>query len=341
MGIRTAAIIGGGSFGTVTANILADNNIQAIQWLRNPEIAESINQLHVNEQYLPGIALNSSLRATTTIEEAVVGADVIFVSVPSKSVREVISGFAHLIKPEQGLVSTTKGIEPDGFLLMSQVIRDVFPDNPVGVLSGPNLAKEIARKELAGTVIASENSDLRRDIQEALSCNYFRVYASNDVYGVELGGALKNIYAIVSGFVAALGMGENTKSMIITRSLAEMSRFADAMGANPLTFLGLAGVGDLVVTCMSPLSRNFRVGYAIGQGKTLDQATEELGEVAEGVNTLRYVRAKAEDSGIYMPLVMGAYECLFNGADPGMVARELMTGEHASDVEFALPRHEI
>lgn len=341
MSIRTATVIGGGSFGTVVADILADNGIQSTQWLRNGEIAEAINQDHENPQYLPGRSLNPSLKATTDIQEAVTGADAIFVSVPSKSVRQVLSTFKDFVTPNQLLVSTTKGIEPEQFLLMSEVIAEVFPNNPVGVLSGPNLAKEIAKKELAATVIASENSDLRRDIQEALSCPYFRVYASNDLYGVELGGALKNIYAIVSGFVAALGMGENTKSMIITRSLAEMSRFAEAMGANPLTFLGLAGVGDLVVTCMSPLSRNYRVGFAVGQGKSLEQATEELGEVAEGVNTLRYVRAKAVESGIYMPLVMGAYEVLYKGADPRSVAAELMTGEHASDVDFALPKNEI
>ncbi|WP_221798560.1 NAD(P)H-dependent glycerol-3-phosphate dehydrogenase [Oceanobacter mangrovi] len=341
MAIQRAAVIGGGSFGTVVANILADNHVDSTQWLRNEDIANSINQLHTNEQYLPGIALNPALKATTDIADAIAGADVIFVSVPSKSVRQVLGSLAGLVTPNQALVSTTKGIEPEQFLLMSQVISEMFPNNPVGVLSGPNLAKEIARKELAATVIASENSDLRRDTQEALSCDYFRVYASNDVFGVELGGALKNIYAIVSGFVAALGMGENTKSMIITRSLAEMSRFAEAMGANPLTFLGLAGVGDLVVTCMSPLSRNYRVGYAIGSGKNLEQAIDELGEVAEGVNTLRYVRAKAAEWGIYMPLVMGAYECLFNGANPAVVAQGLMTGEAASDVEFALPKHEI
>ncbi|WP_028293532.1 NAD(P)H-dependent glycerol-3-phosphate dehydrogenase [Oceanobacter kriegii] len=341
MGIRKAAIIGGGSFGTVVANILADNNVEAVQWMRNQEIADSISNQNLNEQYLPGVQLNANLQATTDIESAVSGADVIFVSVPSKHVRDVISSFAHLVDKRQALVSTTKGIEPEKFLLMSQVIREVFPDNPIGVLSGPNLAKEIARKELAATVFASEDSELRRNIQDVLSCDYFRVYAANDVFGVELGGALKNIYAIASGFVAALGMGENTKAMIITRSLAEMSRFAEAMGANPMTFLGLAGVGDLVVTCMSPLSRNYRVGYAIGSGKNLDQAVEELGEVAEGVNTLRYVRAKAAEWGIYMPLVMGAYECLFNGADPRAVAQGLMTGEAASDVEFALAKHEI
>lgn len=341
MVIQKAAVIGGGSFGTVVANILADNNIQTVQWMRNDDVARSINEQHTNPQYLPDVSLNPALLATTDLLEAIRGAEVIFVSVPSKSVREVVSSFAAELMPEQALVSTTKGIEPDGFLLMSQVLAEICPENAVGVLSGPNLAKEIAKRELAATVIASENSDLRRNIQEALSCPYFRVYASNDLYGVELSGALKNIYAIVSGFVAALGMGENTRSMIITRSLAEMSRFAVALGANPLTFLGLAGVGDLVVTCTSPLSRNYRVGYAIGQGKSLAEAVDELGEVAEGVNTLRYVRAKAQELSIYMPLVMGAYEVLFNGANPRVVAQGLMTGEHASDVEFALPRCDI
>ncbi|WP_419810736.1 NAD(P)H-dependent glycerol-3-phosphate dehydrogenase [Bacterioplanoides sp.] len=341
MKFSKAAVIGGGSFGTVVANILADNQIQTCQWLRDPDIAESINVQHANPKYLPDTALNPELSATTDLEQAIIGADVVFVSVPSRSVREVVSTFAHKLTPNQALVSTTKGIEPEKFLLMSQVLEELCPNNPVGVLSGPNLAKEIARRELAATVIASKNSDLRRNVQEGLSCSYFRVYASDDLFGVELSGALKNIYAIVSGFVAALGMGENSRSMIITRSLAEMSRFAVALGANPLTFLGLAGVGDLVVTCTSPLSRNYRVGYAIGEGKTLDQAVESLGEVAEGVNTLRYVRAKAAELDIYMPLVMGAYEVLFNGADPRRVAQGLMSGDHASDVEFALPKNKI
>ena len=266
MKITRAAVIGGGSFGTVVANILADNKVQTIQWMRNEEVAEAINTEHTNPDYLPGVRLNPDLTATTDLISAIKGAQVIFVSIPSKFVRQVVESFASELTPDQVLVSTTKGIEPDRFLLMSQVIQEVCPDNVVGVISGPNLAKEIARRELAATVIALENSEIRRSLQEALSCEYFRVYASNDLYGVELGGALKNIYAIVSGFVAALGMGENSKAMIITRSLAEMSRFAEALGANPMTFLGLAGVGDLVVTCMSNLSRNFRVGYALGYG---------------------------------------------------------------------------
>lgn len=341
MPIQSAAVIGGGSFGTVIANILADNGIRTQQWMRDADTAEAINQQHKNPRYLPDTELNPALTATTDLQQAVTGADVIFVSVPSHSVREVTQRLQPWLLPQQMLVSTTKGIEPENFLLMSQVLQDVCPDQPVGVLSGPNLAKEIAQRELAASVIASENSDLRREVQEALSCGYFRVYASNDPHGVELGGALKNIYAIASGFVAALGMGENTRSMIITRSLAEMSRFAVHMGANPLTFLGLAGVGDLFVTCSSALSRNYRVGFAIGEGKTLDEAIDALGEVAEGVNTLRYVREKALECDIYMPLVMGTYEVLFNGANPKRVAQGLMTGEMASDVEFALSRNEI
>lgn len=341
MTIKRAAVIGGGSFGTVVANILADNGVEVRQWMRNVEVATAINERHENPAYLPGVKLNETLVATTNLDEAVTDADIVFVSVPSKFVRQVVSSFAPNLKPTQALVSTTKGIEPEGFLLMSQVLEELCPNNPVAVISGPNLAKEIAKRELAATVIASKNSELRRDLQESLSCSYFRVYASDDLFGVELGGALKNIYAIVSGFIAALGMGENTKAMIITRSLAEMSRFAQAMGANPLTFLGLAGVGDLVVTCMSPLSRNYRVGYAIGSGQSLEESVDELGEVAEGVNTLRYVREKAVELDIYMPLVMGAYEILFNDANPKDIARGLMSGAFASDVEFALPHHKI
>src|SRR5690554_611454 len=181
-------------------------------------------------RYLPGVKLNPSLTATTDIHASILDADIVVISVPSSSVREVMESIASALKPEQVLLSTTKGIEHERFLLMSQVIREVCPNNPIAVLSGPNLAKEIARRELAGSVVACEDADIRREIQSALSCSYFRIYASNDLYGVELGGALKNIYAIVSGFVAALGMGENTKSMIITRSLAEMSRFAVTLG---------------------------------------------------------------------------------------------------------------
>jgi len=339
--VKQAAVIGGGSFGTAIASILAANGIATQQWMRNDVVATAINEQHENPQYLPDVKLDPRLHATTDLAKAITGAELIFVSVPSKSFRSVVQQLKPFLVEGQSLISTTKGIEPDGFNLMSQVLMDECPGHSVAVLSGPNLAKEIGRKQLTATVVASSDGALRIAVQESLGCEYFRVYASDDMFGVELSGALKNIYAIVSGFIAALGMGENTKSMIITRSLAEMSRFAVALGANPLTFLGLAGVGDLVVTCMSPMSRNYRVGYAIGEGRTLDEAVAELGEVAEGVNTLRYINAQSEELGIYMPLVKGAYAVLFAHVDPRLVAKELMTGENTSDVEFALAKSEI
>ena len=201
------------------------------------------------------------------------------------------------------LVSTTKGIEARTFKLMSQILEEIAPDARIGVLSGPNLAKEVADHALTATVIASEDEELCLCVQQALHGRTFRVYASADRFGVELGGALKNVYAIMSGMAAALGMGENTKSMLITRALAEMTRFAVKLGANPMTFLGLAGVGDLIVTCSSPKSRNYQVGYALGQGLSLDEAVQRLGEVAEGVNTLKVLKARAEELEVYMPLV--------------------------------------
>ena len=336
MKAQQAVVIGGGSFGTAIANILASNHIETRQWMRNETTVETINREHVNPQYLPNTPLHESLLATEDLAFAIDGAELIFVAVPSKSFRSVVQRLKPHLKPQQALISTTKGIEADSFCRMSEVLRQECPDNPIGVLSGPNLAKEITPNQLAATVVASEVSELRTQVQDSLGCSFFRVYSSEDVFGVELSGTLKNIYAIVSGFIAALGMGENTKSMIITRSLAEMSRFAVAQGANPMTFLGLAGVGDLIATCMSPLSRNYRVGYAIGQGSSLDEATASLGEVAEGVNTLRYIFAQSNEMGIYMPLVKGAYAVLFGGVDPREVAGELMTGEHAHDVEFSL-----
>jgi len=213
-----------------------------------------------------------------------------------------------------------------------------MPNLRIGVLSGPNLAKEISQRQLTGSVIASKDDSVIRAVQELLGCRYFRLYASNDMYGVELGGALKNCYAIMSGMGAAMGLGQNTVSMLITRSLAEMSRFAVNMGADPMTFLGLSGVGDLIVTCMSPLSRNYRVGFELGKGKPLDEVVAELGQVAEGINTLKIVRQKAEELGVYMPLVTGMYEIVFNRRQVGEVVEKLMLGEQSTDVEFATQR---
>lgn len=334
------AVLGGGSFGTVLANLMAEKGIPVRLWMRNAEAVGEINDTGSNSRYLPGVGLADSLTATCDLAAALADAEVVFVAIPSSAFREVLRQAVPLLTPDQMLVSTTKGIEAGTFCMMSQIIEQECPSASFGVLSGPNLAKEIARKQLTATVVASAAETVREKVQALLHTSYFRVYASSDTYGVELGGTLKNIYAIAAGMSAALGMGENTKSMLMTRSLAEMSRFAVSLGANPFTFLGLAGVGDLIVTCMSPLSRNYRVGFALGEGKTLQQAVDALGEVAEGVNTLRLVKEKAESMEIYMPLVSGLYEVVFNQAPVKEVARGMMLNTQSTDVEFVLPRQD-
>lgn len=334
--LHNVAVLGGGSFGTAIANIMAENNHDVRLWLRNKERADEINTQHVNSNYLPDYALSHNLKASTDLAASVTGCDIVFVSVPSKSSREVARELAKTIQPNTIVISTTKGIESDNFKLMSQVLTEELPTARIGVLSGPNLAKEIAAKQITGSVIASEDEALKVLIQDLLRCGNFRVYGSSDVFGVELGGALKNVYAIMSGMAAAMGIGQNTISMLMTRSLAEMSRFAVHKGADPMTFLGLAGVGDLIATCMSPLSRNYRVGYQLGEGKDLDQIVAELGQVAEGVNTLKLLKEQADELDIYMPLVNGLFDIIYNKKSIGDVVGGLMFAEHNLDVEFTI-----
>lgn len=335
------AVLGGGSFGTAIANIAAEAGVITYLWMRSEENVQSIRETRENKKYLPELHLHENLIPTSDLEEAIRDASIIFYAIPSKSFRSVVESSKAFIRPEQFIISTTKGIEPGTLNLMSDILHSELPDCPYGVMGGPNLAKEIARHELTATVIASEHSGLRKAVQDILGCSYFRVYASADVYGVELGGALKNIYAIMAGIVAAKGLGENTVAMLLTRSLAEMGRFAQHQGANPLTFLGLAGVGDLIATCSSPLSRNYRVGFAFGSGKTLEEAVEELGEVAEGVNTLGQVKRYADENNIYMPLVQGLYQMIYNKVPLAIVIEKLMSGEQNTDVEFTLSREDV
>lgn len=328
------AVLGGGSFGTVIANIMALNGHRVNLWVRKAARVAEINQQHRNSAYLPEYELHPNLVATNSLEQAVRGADVVFMSVPSHSCQQVAQELAPHLAADIMLVSTTKGIEADGFLLMSEVLQRALPQARIGVLSGPNLATEIAAGQITGTVIASECEELIATVQRILHSSSFRVYASADVYGVELGGALKNVYAIIAGMAAALGIGQNTISMLITRSLAEMSRFAVAKGADPMTFLGLAGVGDLIATCMSPLSRNYRVGYQLGQGQSLEQIIAELGQVAEGVNTLKLLKIQAEEMAIYMPLVNGLYAVIYQQKTIAEVVGQMMVAEQSRDVEF-------
>ncbi|MDX2350022.1 MAG: NAD(P)H-dependent glycerol-3-phosphate dehydrogenase, partial [Porticoccus sp.] len=254
------AVLGGGSFGTAIANMIAANGHDVVLWMRDEENAEQCTQTHENARYLPGYRLEPTLKFSSNLAESLKGCQTVFFSVPSKAFRHLAQEANTHIAPGSIVISTAKGIEAHTFKLMSEILEDELPQARVGVISGPNLAKEITQKAITATVIASADEALCKEVQALLSSQYFRVYANTDRFGVELAGALKNIYAIAAGMSAAMKMGQNTVSVLITRSLAEMSRFAASLGANPMTFLGLSGVGDLYVTCTSPLSRNFQVG---------------------------------------------------------------------------------
>ena len=327
------AVLGGGSFGTAIANLLAENGQAVRLWMRDSEQAEAIRRNHENPRYLKGIRMHAGIEPTTDLPATLAACELVFVALPSVALRQALQPVCAALSGKM-LVSTTKGIEAQSFKLMSQILEEIAPDARIGVLSGPNLAREVAEHALTATVIASSDEALCRHVQETLHGRTFRVYASGDRFGVELGGALKNVYAIMSGMAAALGMGENTKSMLITRALAEMTRFAVTLGANPMTFLGLAGVGDLIVTCSSPKSRNYQVGHALGEGLSLDEAVGRLGEVAEGVNTIKVLKAKADAMQVYMPLVTGLHAILFEGRTLAQVIEALMSGEPKTDVDF-------
>ena len=331
------AILGGGNFGTAIANIVAKNGYLTHLWMRDEQQVADCIAHRENRRYLPGHPLEVQLTPTADIAEAVARSAVCFVTVPSASFREVSEQIATYTQPRDILISATKGIEAPGFQLMSQILHEVTSSERIGVLSGPNLAEEIADSQYTGTVIASTDVKLCETVQTVLSSDTFRVYDSSDVYGVELAGALKNIYAIICGMAAGLKVGQNTVGMLITRSLAEMSRFAVSMGANPLTFLGLAGVGDLLVTCTSPLSRNFQLGFRLGEGMTLEGALADLGKLAEGVNTLKVVYDRSRELNVYMPLVAGLYRVIYSGRGIGEVVSSLMASDQGVDVEFAAP----
>lgn len=332
-----AAIVGAGNFGTAVANIVAGNGVPVQLWMRDLEQLADIRAHGENRRYLPGHKLAELVVPTADLARAVRSSDVVFVTVPSASFRAVACELGGVVPTGTCVISATKGIEADGFRLMSQILDELLPEARVGVISGPNLAEEMADSRFSGTVVASRDEALCASVQEILKSPTFRVYSSTDVYGVELGGALKNVYAIVSGLATTLDVGQNALAMLITRSLAEMGRFAVALGANPFTFLGLAGVGDLFATCTSPLSRNFQLGAKLAQGATLGEAMESLGKLAEGVNTVRVVHAKSAALDVYMPLADGLHRLLFEGADLATVIHELMTSEQRMDVEFAAP----
>jgi glycerol-3-phosphate dehydrogenase (NAD(P)+) len=310
------AVLGAGSWGTTFAKVLADAGNDVCLWARRPQVAAEINETRCNDSYLPGITLPERLRATDDAAEAVHTAEFVVLAVPSQTLRENLAGWQPLLPQDVTLVSLAKGVELSTLKRMSQVIGEVadVPMERVAVVSGPNLAKEIAAEQPTATVIACTDHDRAVRLQHACSNSYFRPYTNVDVVGCELGGACKNVIALACGMAAGMGFGDNTMASIITRGLAETARLGAALGADPLTFAGLAGLGDLVATCASPLSRNRSFGERLGRGDSLAQAQEAAhGQVAEGVKSCSSIRELAAAHGVDMPITEGVHQVCHDG----------------------------
>lgn len=328
------AVLGAGSFGTVLANIIAENGYCCSLWMRDESEAAEARLSGINSRYLPNLQLPDNLQIDSRLHHLAETCDVFLFTVPSHAFREVAREIAPFVKRSAVLLSGTKGIDPESGLMMSAILAAEIPNHEIGVLSGPNLAREIAEKQLTGTVIASKSAGVCHLVQKVMGNSYFRIYSNDDPTGVELAGTLKNIYAILSGVAVALGLGANSMAMLITRALAEMSRYAAAHGANPASYLGLSGVGDLVATCTSPLSRNYQIGVRLARGMSLADAVKDLGQTAEGVNTVAVIFHRAKALGISMPLCDALHEILYDGRGVAEVLATLMQRDQTQDVEY-------
>ena len=331
--INKVVVLGGGSFGTVLANLAASNGHDVSLWVRDSEQALRINSEGANATYHPELKLSENIQASDSLESVMKNASIVFIATPSIVFEQIIKRISKLLEDDSYVISCTKGIKGNPFRSLSDIIKSNI-NNTIGVLSGPNLAKEIAENKVTGSVIASSDSDLVDFVKTILSSDTFKIYSSNDIQGIELAGALKNIYAIICGLADAIEVGENAIGLILTRSMAEMSRFAEAKGANPITFLGLAGMGDLVATCTSKLSRNYQLGYNLGKGMNLKEAKEEIGQVAEGIRTLQVIRNESLELDIKMPLVESLYNILYSGSLPDALISDLVNNPYEVDVEF-------
>jgi len=327
-----AGLLGGGSWGTTVASLIARNAPVKI-WARCEETVNEINEHHTNSRYLPGATLNNKLVATHCIEEAVSGCDVLVMGVPSQHFRNVLEQAREHIRPWVPVISLTKGLEAGTELRMTEIIEEVLPGHPVGVLTGPNLAREIISGQAAASVMAMEDEIIVRALQKLFHSGLFRVYTNTDLIGCELGGVLKNIIAIAVGMGDGQGAGDNTRSALITRGLAEITRLGVAMGGRPETFAGLAGMGDLIATCTSPQSRNRHVGYELGKGRPLDEIIGEMLMVAEGVKSAPTVVALGERYGVEMPITGDVYSVLLGERNPRQAFRGLLKSTVGSEAE--------
>ena len=330
--ILNIGLLGGGSWGTTVASLTAKNSPTVI-WARNPKTVEEINTHHTNEKYLPNAKLTPNLRASNSIKETVENADVVVMGVPAQSFRAVLEEAKPHIRPWVPIINLAKGLELSTKKRMTEIIEEIMPGHPAGVLTGPNLAKEIHFGNAAAAVIAMVDDTIAMKLQSVFSSGLFRVYTNTDVIGCELGGALKNIIAIASGMGDGANAGDNTRAAIITRGLAELTRLGIAMGGKKSTFAGLAGMGDLVATCSSSKSRNHHVGFQLGRGKSLEEIVGEMNEVAEGVKTAKVVMELAKEYTIDMPISKEIYKVLYEGNTVNDAFRGLLKHEVGSEKE--------
>jgi glycerol-3-phosphate dehydrogenase (NAD(P)+) len=328
------AVVGAGSWGTTVAS-LAATNTPTMLWSRRPEVAEAINARHENPRYLEGFALHESLRASSSLAEVVAQADVLVMGVPTHGFRTTLEALAPHLRPWVPIVSLAKGFEQGTNLRMTEVVNQVLDGHPAGVMTGPNLAKEILGGHAAAAVLAMADGTIAERLQKLFATNEFRVYTNTDVVGCEIGGALKNVVALAAGMAAGLGTGDNTRATVITRGLSEITRLGVAMGGRPSTFAGLAGMGDLVATCISPQSRNRYVGEQLGRGRKLDEIVAEMHQVAEGVKAVPVVHELAELYGVDLPIVAEMYAVLVHGERPEDAYRKLLQRKVGREVDEA------
>ncbi|MDA8234316.1 MAG: NAD(P)H-dependent glycerol-3-phosphate dehydrogenase [Clostridia bacterium] len=327
-------VIGGGSWGTALGVLLAKKGLEVKLWSRRSELAGEINGARENQRYLPGVVIPAGITASADLEEALAGTRAVVLGVPSHGLREMVQTIAPLMGDSRLIVNTAKGLEEGSFLRLSQVIEEELGEkHRVVALSGPSHAEEVARDIPTAIVVAGRNRQAAEEAQDLFMTPKFRVYTNPDLVGVELGGALKNVIALCCGVSDGLGFGDNTKAALMTRGLAEITRLGVEMGAQALTFAGLAGVGDLIVTCTSMHSRNRRAGIEIGKGKTVEEAMASVQMVVEGVRTTKAARGLAQGQGIEMPIIEQAYRVLFEGANPKEAVVKLMTRGKTHEME--------
>ncbi len=335
---QTIAVLGSGSWGTALAMVLQGNGHTVRLWGNSPGQIEEINQNHTNRHYLSDVLLDPSIKASTDLKETITGVDAILFVLPTKAMRSVAQQVAQVISGKPIIIHASKGLEQDSFKRISVILEEELSADSyeaIVVLSGPSHAEEVVRQDLTTITAASDNLQAAEYVQALFSNDFFRIYTNKDVVGVELGAALKNVIAVGAGALHGLGYGDNAKAALMTRGLSEISRLGVAFGADPLTFIGLSGVGDLIVTCTSTHSRNWRAGNQLGQGIPLDQVLENMGMVVEGVATAKAAYHLAQEKEIDMPITQTVYNVLYQGKDVKEEIKNLMNRERKAEASIS------